>query len=236
MKNYFYIGSELELFADAINWKNYYSSLIQNHLGHEVLEVGAGIGSTTKRLCKGNQSSWTCLEPDPVLANKIELLIAHKELPNCCVARVGTLSSLANKDIFDTLIYIDVLEHIENDKDELEIANNHLLNYGKLIILSPAHQWLFTSFDKVIGHYRRYNKKSLLSIIPKNFTCLTINYIDSLGMIASLGNKFILRKRMPSKQQIMVWDKIIVPISRVTDPKIQYLIGKSILGVWQKKA
>lgn len=215
MKNYSYIGSELELFADAINWKKYYSLLIQEHLGHEVLEVGAGIGSTTKVLCKGNQRLWTCLEPDPLLANRIESLLACKELPNYCKVRVGTLSNLAPNEYFDTIIYTDVLEHIDDDKRELKDATNHLLNRGKLLILSPAHQWLFTPFDKVIGHYRRYDKKSLLSIIPNNFKCIELQYLDSVGMIASLANKFILKKRMPSQQQIRIWDKVMVPMSRV---------------------
>lgn len=234
MTNYSYIGSELELFSRASNWKAYYSNFVQKNLGSEVLEVGAGIGATTEFLCKGKQSRWVCLEPDPVLAKMLHASINSKHLPKCCEMKIGTLSNLSSKEKFDSIIYIDVLEHIRDDKTEIRLAAKHLRNGGTLVVLAPAHQWLFTPFDQAIGHYRRYNKNTLLAIIPNNFERVSLLYLDSIGLIASLGNRFVLNSKMPTKQQIALWDKMMIPGSRILDPLLQYSVGKTVLGIWQK--
>ena len=63
-----YIGSELELFQHAKNWKRYFASKIVNFLGESVLEVGAGNGSSTEIFTDLGIKQWLCLEPDPDLA------------------------------------------------------------------------------------------------------------------------------------------------------------------------
>lgn len=229
-----YIGSELELFSQAQNWKEYYSNLMKPYLGSNVLEVGAGIGTTTRSLCKGKEKTWICLEPDPILADQIQILINRKNIPKCCAVRIGTLVDLKPIELYDTIIYVDVLEHIQDDIAEVKLATQHLKNKGNLIVLAPAHQQLFTPFDKAIGHYRRYNKTMLNNIIPQNLKCIQLNYIDSIGLIATLANRFVLKSKMPNQKQILIWDKFMVPISRILDSMIQYSIGKSILGIWQK--
>jgi 2-polyprenyl-3-methyl-5-hydroxy-6-metoxy-1,4-benzoquinol methylase len=113
-----YIGSELELFARAENWKAYYAKFLRRYLAGDVLEVGAGIGATTLALSDGSQKRWVCLEPDPALAATLLAKISDRELPACCSAMTGTLSDLSREDLFDAVIYIDVLEHIEGDAGE----------------------------------------------------------------------------------------------------------------------
>lgn len=234
MSNYKYIGSELDLFAEALNWKAYCRHILYKHLGSKVLEVGAGIGSTTASLCQGSQEQWICLEPDPSLAKQLRLLIENNRIPQCCEVRVGTLSDVSYEEKFDTIIYIDVLEHIENDEAEVIHASQHLEKGGKLLVLAPAHQWLYTPFDEAIGHYRRYNKKKFSIIVPERLQCLRMSYLDCVGLLASVTNRFFLRSRMPTRQQIDIWDKIMVPVSRCIDPVVQYSVGKSIVGIWQK--
>ncbi|MEA5597533.1 class I SAM-dependent methyltransferase [Rivularia sp. UHCC 0363] len=234
MANYTYIGSELELFRHARNWKAYWSSLVRPFLGNEVLEVGAGIGSNTEIICQRKYKRWLCLEPDSVFASTLKISIENKLIPQYCEVKVGNLFDLSCEDKFDSIVYIDVIEHIENDNLEAKIAVKHLNKNGYLIILSPAHQWLFSEFDKSIGHYRRYNKKTLSSIIPHNLKCINLRYIDSIGLAASLSNKFILNRKRPAKNQILLWDRAMIPLSQKIDPLINYSLGKSILGIWQK--
>ncbi|MEW5861567.1 MAG: class I SAM-dependent methyltransferase [Cyanobacteriota bacterium] len=234
MKNYSYIGSELELFRKAQNWKDYWSCFIRKYLGDEVLEVGAGIGATTEVLCTGNQKRWVCLEPDSILTQQLKALIKSKGFTNCCEVRIGTLLDLNPNEMFDAIVYIDVLEHIKNDSSELEAASRYLKTGGYIIVLAPAHPWLFTKFDEGIGHYRRYNKSTLSAIIPDNLKCVKLIYLDCVGLMASLGNRLILNSKMPNINQITIWDKFMVPLSRKIDPLIQYSLGKSILGVWRK--
>lgn len=235
MTNLSYIGSELELFREAHNWKAYWSLLIRAYIGNEVLEVGAGIGGTTEVLCKGNQRRWVCLEPDPMLADILNSSIIKGCFSESCEVKIGTLLDLDREELFDSIIYIDVLEHIQNDRAETRFAASHLRDGGFLVVLAPAHQWLFTPFDRSIGHYRRYNKKMLSAIIPETLECISLRYLDSIGLLASLGNRFILKSKMPSKKQILFWDRVMVPLSRKLDPLLQYSLGKSLVGVWRKK-
>ncbi|WP_241392633.1 SAM-dependent methyltransferase [Rippkaea orientalis] len=231
---YQYVGSELEIAREATNWKNYFCSLIYPYLGNEVLEVGAGMGGTTKVLCKSHHKRWLCLEPDAQLASIIDDSINQKDLPNCCLVKNGTLIDLESSEKFDSLVYIDVLEHIKDDIHETNLATNYLKPGGNLIILCPAHQWLFTPFDSALGHYRRYNKKTLSLVIPEYLICQKLMYLDSIGTLASLGNRLLLKSSQPTLQQIKFWDRVMVPLSTQIDPLIGYSFGKSILGIWQK--
>ncbi|NIQ14480.1 MAG: methyltransferase type 12, partial [Candidatus Dadabacteria bacterium] len=117
----------------------------------------------------------------------------------------------ANSGYYDTILYIDVLEHIEDDYNELQSAKKLLSDTGTLIILSPAHQWLFSEFDEAIGHHRRYTKATLLKIIPDELNLINIRYLDSIGLFASLANRVLMRKSIPSMNQIKFWDRVMVP-------------------------
>lgn len=233
MSNLSYMGSELELFEKAENWKAYYQNLIKDYLGQEVLEVGAGIGATTKALCSEKQSRWLCLEPDPAMGDRIKSLIGN-ELPSTCQVKVGLIADLQPVETFDTIVYIDVLEHIENDREELESSCSHLRPGGTLVVLSPAHQWLYTPFDEAIGHHRRYNKKTLSAAVPEGLERTELKYLDCVGAIASLANRFVLKSNIPSAKQLAVWDKLMIPLSRIVDPLLGHRAGKSVLGVWRK--
>lgn len=228
-----FAGSELELFGRASNWKAYYGRLLEGHLGDEVLEVGAGIGATTAWLCRGRQRRWVSLEPDPKLAAALQRRV-EESLPKCCEAKQGTISELDREDLFDSIVYIDVLEHIEDERTEVRNAAAHLREGGNLIVLAPAHQWLFTPFDEAIGHHRRYDRRGLSKIMPENLERIRLGYLNSVGLLASLGNRLVLRSEMPSKRQIALWDKGMVPLSTVLDPLLRYSIGKSVLGIWRK--
>ena len=62
----------------------------------------------------------------------------------------------------------------------------------------------------------------------------TLRYLDSVGMMASLGNRLLLRAGMPTLRQILAWDRLMVPLSRRLDPWVGYRFGRSILAVWTR--
>jgi hypothetical protein len=101
-------------------------------------------------------------------------------------------------------------------------------------VLAPAHSWLFTPFDAGVGHFRRYTKKTLRAAMPRNLERARLSYLDSVGLLASLANKALLRQSMPTERQIGFWDGVLVPMSRVMDKLTLHCIGKSVLGVWRK--
>jgi 2-polyprenyl-3-methyl-5-hydroxy-6-metoxy-1,4-benzoquinol methylase len=233
-----YDGQELDLFAQAVNWKRYFAAQMRSFLGRRVLEVGAGLGATTRMLCDGTPRSWTCLEPDAELAGKLRDSLAHAS-PSATTAFdviVGSLDDIPARPTFDTILYVDVLEHIADDRAELANAARRLLPAGHLLVLSPAHQWLFSPFDKAVGHFRRYRRSTLRSAAPPNLRLVRLRYLDSVGMLASLANRLLLRASQPTAAQIRFWDSRLVPASRWLDGWLGFRVGKSILGVWQKTA
>jgi len=229
-----YVGDELSIFQHATNWKTYFGKIIRPYFGNDVLEVGAGTGATTIILCSGNERSWVCLEPDAQLAAEIEQSIAKRNLPSCCRVVAGETHKLDKSEIFDSILYIDVLEHIKDDAEEIRIASRHLRSGGHLIVLSPAHQFLYTPFYRALGHFRRYTKRSLAAVAPTELELRRSIYLDSVGALASLANKTFLRQSMPTENQILFWDRQLVPLSRVADRVLRYNLGKTLLGIWQK--
>ncbi|HLJ78723.1 MAG TPA: class I SAM-dependent methyltransferase [Acidobacteriaceae bacterium] len=230
-----YVGSELDIFAEALNWKAYWSSHIECWIWGSVLEVGAGIGANTPFLTNSAVGRWVCLEPDQQLIDQLSENIGSSTngVPHEVVC--GTLDSLPYGESFDTILYIDVLEHIEDDAREVRLAAEHLRAGGHLIVLSPAHQWLFAPFDAEIGHFRRYNKASMRRLTPPELQLESLFYLDACGIAASAANQALLRQSMPTREQIRLWDRRIIPVSRLIDPVLAYSVGKSIVGVWRKK-
>ncbi|MBF0135251.1 MAG: class I SAM-dependent methyltransferase [Magnetococcus sp. DMHC-1] len=227
-----YPGLELDLFAQALNWKKYLTQHMAPEIQGSVLEVGAGTGNTTLHLCNQSISSWTCLEPDPNLLAHLTARIHQGIIPPSCKTLCGTLTDLPPEIRFDRILYVDVLEHIQDDQAELQRACSHLTNHqGRLIILSPAHEYLYTPFDAAIGHVRRYDRHTLRALIPPGMVVEKLRYLDSVGLLASLANRLFFRQSMPTIDQIHVWDRLMVPLSRWFDPLLRYRLGKSILLV-----
>ena len=231
---YTYVGTELDLFAAAERWKAYVRRQVRPYLGQHVLEVGAGHGGTTRILCDGAADRWLCLEPDSSLADRLIGAISAGELPECCEPRIGTLADLDEHEQFDTILYMDVLEHIADDHAEMVRAADRLRAGGHLVVLAPAHQSLYTPFDQAIGHYRRYSRSTLRAVGPDGVELTRLVYLDSVGLLASLGNRLVLKSSMPNPAQIAVWDRLMVPLSCFLDPCLGYRLGKSVLAVWKK--
>ena len=221
-----YAGGELALFEKARCWKRYWRGSILPFVHGDVLEVGAGIGANTQSLVDLPFRHWLCLEPDPTLASQIALPAGRHELV------IGTIADLDPQRKFDTVLYIDVIEHIEDDRGELARAAAHLAPGGSIIVLAPAHAFLYTAFDRAIGHFRRYNTRALRAIAPAGLLERKLVYLDSCGALASLANRFLLRSAMPTERQILTWDRLLVPCSRWLDPLLLHKAGKSVLAVW----
>ena len=223
-----YTGNELALFAHALQWKRYWSSLVQPYIKGDVLEVGSGLGANTRFLYQKNINSWTALEPDQSLLessrgiiNNLPVQFMHGDL--CVIERVPR---------YDTVLYIDVLEHIEQDRAEIVEAMARLRPGGHLIVLVPAFMFLYSLYDSAIGHFRRYTRPSLRRIIPSGLSEVRLLYLDAAGLTLSLSNRIVLKQKEPTIKQILFWDRFIVPLSRMIDPVVAYSFGRSLLGVW----
>ena len=224
-----YPGKELELFDKANVWRTYLYFFIKKFIGKKVLEVGAGIGSFSKIYLKRDK--------EIVLSEIDEFNFTTIKRKFEKYSNILSINKLT-KDIkgsFDTIMYLSVLEHIDEDKKEIIEAINKLEDYGHLIICVPAHNYMYSNFDREIGHHRRYeidffkNLKLIDAKIKKTY------FIDSCGYFLYFLNKLIFKKEVyPTKLKIFVWDKIFVPISIILDFFLFYKIGKNIICIIQK--
>ena len=233
-RNVKYAGTELDLFGAAITWKRYWSSFVIPFLNGDVLEVGAGLGANACLLCSDTVRRWVALEPDSTLCRRLHAELQRRGLSQRCHVVHGTLSDLPEHDCFDAVLYLDVLEHIADDSAELRRTVTHLRPGGALIVLAPAHPWLYSDFDRAIGHQRRYTKATMIKTIPPGLTEEFLIYLDSVGLLASGANRFLLHQAIPTSRQIQLWDRVLVSLSRIADPLLRYSLGKSLLGVWRK--
>jgi 2-polyprenyl-3-methyl-5-hydroxy-6-metoxy-1,4-benzoquinol methylase len=232
MLNSTYVGTELDVFALAQNWKRYVRDLAAPYLRGDVLEVGAGIGGTSVAFRDEAQSTWTALEPDVSLAARLRDRVAA--LPHPIRAVAGTLAATLPRPLFDAVIYIDVLEHIENDGEELREAAARLKTNGAIVVMSPAHQVLFSPFDEAIGHFRRYDRRILQALTPPGTRLVSLRYLDSVGLTLTVGNQLVLRSASPTARQVQFWDRFCIPMARRIDPLLGGRVGKSIMAVWRR--
>lgn len=233
MKDEFnYIGDELDLFNEANNWKLYWKSIIEPYVGKKILDVGGGLGATRLVFKSSFFTNYTIVEPDTKFCKIMKDKFLSQQINNTNIFN-GYLKDM-DIELFDTILYIDVLEHIEDDLKEINIAKNFIKPSGRIIVLSPAHNHLYSSFDKAIGHFRRYNKKTLSQLCPKELSVEKTFYLDSAGYLLSLANKAILNSSNPTKYQIYIWDKFFVRLSKIIDSLIRYNFGKTIVTIYKK--
>jgi len=133
-----YTGQELELFALATNWKRYVKAQIGKYLIGDVLEIGAGIGGATLALHDGTAHRWICLEPDAAQAERLRATVI-KNRRGCKPGVIaGSLRTLADRPSFDCVLYLDVLEHIQDDRLQIEEAARRVRTWCDRGIIAHA--------------------------------------------------------------------------------------------------
>ena len=173
-----YPGKELEIFDKAVLWRKYIYFLVKKYIKNRLLEVGAGIGSFTKNY-KNSLKNITLTELDKKNIKRLKKRFKGSKIK----IKAQLTSKLSGK--FNSILYMNVLEHIKNDKKEINISLNKLNKKGYLIILVPAHNELYTKFDKEIGHFRRYKVNFFKKLKLKNAKIVKLQYLDCLGYFLS---------------------------------------------------
>ncbi len=223
-----YPGAELDSFDKATIWRKYIYSKVKKFINGNVLEVGAGIGSFTKNYEK-LVSKLTLSEIDPHNLSVIKKKFSSSKF---------SFTNKFTKDLdenFDTIMYLNVLEHIKDDTEEINRAFKKLKKNGHLVILVPAHNKLYSKFDEAVGHFKRYEIDFFKQINIENSKKQKLIYLDSMGYFLYFLNKLFFKEEVyPSKFKILVWDKLFTPITFIVDRLLMYKFGKNILYVIQK--
>jgi len=225
-----YSGWELNFFDNSKNFRDYQFFLIKKYLKNNLLEVGPGNGIMVDKYISKYFSNISLSEIDKNLNKTLVKKFKNKKNVKIYKKKIGEF-----KNKFNSIIYSDVIEHIKDDEKEIKIALKKLNKNGYLIIMVPAFQYLYSEYDKSIGHFRRYEKQFFVDFAKKNkIKCVKSIYFDSIGYFFLVLSKLINTK---NKKNVglgaFVWN-LFVPISRILDILIGYSFGKSVLCIYRK--
>ena len=222
---------ELEFFDAAKNWRKYQFKNILKYINSSVLEIGPGTGHNVQYY-KNRASQITLLETNKNLANSLKSKFDEDKK----IIVLNTDIHIQEKT-FDTIMYMDVLEHIEDDKKEVNKALKHLNSGGNLIFFVPAYQFLYSDFDKSIGHIKRYNKQFFLSFKEnENISIVELKYFDSIGFFFAVLNKLFNKNKKESiGLGVKIWDKLMF-LSRIMDLIFLNKFGKSLFCIMKKNS
>ncbi|MGA1867637.1 MAG: glycosyltransferase [bacterium] len=209
---------------------------IKPYLGETILEIGSGIGNISKFLVSMS-SNFVLLTDinkayleylrDRFVSNPKVKIISH----DISSPDLSELSPYA----IDTVVCLNVLEHIENDEKALENIYSLLEKNGRLILLVPALKMLYGTLDEKLDHFRRYDRSELIKKLEKkNFKVEEIyyqNFISSFGWF--LNSRITRRKCMSSAMVIMV-DKFI-PLFALTEKMVKIPFGLSLIAICRKE-
>jgi predicted SAM-dependent methyltransferase len=209
---------------EAQNYNAFLEKLVLKYISQKslILDIGAGIGTFAKKLVRRGYPVH-CIEPDAEQVDQIR--------------KAGLTADISVEDVGDhsvDFIYsLNVLEHIENDVDALKLWRTKLKQGGYILIYVPAFNMLYSSFDKSVGHYRRYRKKMLVNKMESaGFYVEKVRYADSLGFFASLVYKWINKgDGKITKSSLIFYDRFVFPFSRLLDFLCCNLLGKNVFVI-----
>lgn len=205
---------------------------IAGALGSKILEVGAGTGNITQFLCAGNRQ---VLATDVVPSYRRELQQLFNHQPNVRVGQFDLTTDAAKlmAERFDTVVCLNVLEHIEDDLFALGQMREVLAPGGHLALLVPAHRVLYGEFDRAVGHHRRYEKRELTEKLEEvGFTVRETKFFSLLAMLPWFINGRLLKKDHLPTEQINLANRL-VPLLRL-EKFIGPPCGLSLVAIAQK--
>ena len=224
-----YTGTQiLEDMSFAHNYNRFIKKLRNRFISRKenqtVIDYGAGNGEFC--LDSFQNVDFFAVEPDKYLKEKLRdkgiSVLEFKKFKNSSV---------------DYVYSINVLEHIENDEEVLQEIYNVLALNGKVLIYVPAFQFLWTGLDNQVKHFRRYTKKSLSNKLKKcGFKINSLKYADSIGFFVVALHKLLKKDVRLNKRNIILFDKILFPFSRVLDRLLfESFFGKNIYAYAEKR-
>lgn len=223
-----YFGKDLEAMSFATNYHRWLLSEFLPYIGSSVAEVGAGVGNFSSLILETNIKSLTAFEPSSNMYPLLQKTLSADQRTNAVNDFFGKQE---NGERFDSIFYVNVLEHIENDASELAIVRDTLTPEGHLLIFVPALPWLYSELDKQVGHFRRYTKKNLIELVQQSgFSIVKSRYFDVAGIIPWYIN-FTLLKNSINGGSVALYDRLVVPTMRIIEGLVPPPIGKNVLLV-----
>ena len=222
------LGPSLAALEGAENYYDWIASLVAPSLRGHVLEVGAGTGTVTKRLVQQGFRV-TCVEPDQETREALAGRLAGTD-------RVTVLGGFASdlteehRGRYDSALLVNVIEHIEDDRGELQRLALLLPPGSPIVIWVPAFDLLYSRYDREVGHYRRYSRRAIEALCESaGLAVASSEFVNAPGAVAWAVAAKALRLRPASGPLTRIYDSRFVPTIRAVESGRRVPFGQSLL-------
>ena len=225
----------LRRMARLASYNAWLDARFTHFLGHRVLEVGSGVGNQTRYFLDKERVIASDIEPHYVR----ELNAKFDRRSNIRVASYRFPLDPASRDELrgeriDTVVCLNVLEHIEQDAATLEDFASVLEPGGRLVLLVPAMPALYGSLDVHLNHFRRYDRDPLRELVTRaGFDVQTLRYLNRPGVFGWWLNSRVLKRRVLPRGQLAAfrWIQPLLTLEEKSNPSF----GMSLLVLATRK-
>jgi 2-polyprenyl-3-methyl-5-hydroxy-6-metoxy-1,4-benzoquinol methylase len=227
-----YAADDLETMREAVRYGAHVFDLLRPDLGSRILEVGCGIGTFTARLCDSEERV-VGIEPNPNCVAALAPIV--RAYPRFTLWE-RPLEACAREELarerFDTVVCVNVLEHIEDDRAAMRAFRDVLVPGGKVLIFVPAVQAAYGPLDAELGHFRRYSKRSLSGAFEAAGLEVTrLRYTNPIGLAGWMFNSHVTRTRRHRPSQVRLFERLVAPWALPLERWMTPPIGQSLIAV-----
>lgn len=225
-----YSSTELAALARARNYYRWIYRRLAPHIGRRVLEIGPGVGTFADLLLHHPAlERLTLVEPAGNLFPRLHERFSKEPRVTLIHGQVDALPAIA---LADSVILVNVLEHVADDTGFLGRLRTRLAPGGRLLILAPAGPGIFGTLDREFGHHRRYTAATLAGALSAGgFAVQSLRYFNLPGVVAWFIAGRILRKSTLSARAVGLYDRCVVPWLSALESLAPPPWGQSLVAV-----
>lgn len=204
-----------------------------DYVGQDILEAGCGIGNLTEYML--DRQKITCVDIDPLYVETLSRRYGHLENFHCFRMDLADFSEKQiAPDSIDSVMCLNVLEHIQEDRKVLENFRFCLRVGGYVILVVPQHPWLYTPIDKTVGHRRRYRKSEIKSMLEDSgYEVVSVRDFNKFGVFGWFLNGKILGRAHLSSFQMGLFN-VLMPLAKIIE--VLPLPALSLIAIGVKRS
>ena len=230
-----YSGEELDSLDGMRNYHAWIARRFAPFLGARIVEAGAGIGTFAEHLLAAAPGARvTLVEP---AANNYPHL--HARFADRARVRTlqGYLDDAGADGSADSVVAVNVMEHVRDDDAFLRTAHRLLASGGHALLFVPALPGLYGTLDEAFEHFRRYTRPGLAQRLrAAGFNPLRVQYTNLPGIAAWWLSGRVLRRRTVTARDARLYDRWVVPWVRELERVWTPPLGQSLIAVARKDA
>ena len=214
---------------EAKNYRQYEFDMVAPHVGRSMLEIGSGLGHFADEFLP-RLDRLVVSDFDPYCVEQLKKRFEGRD--DIDVLQFGLPTEIPLKDKVDTVVMMNVLEHIEDDAEALRSLARVTLPGGRIIIWVPGYMQLYGDFDRAVGHVRRYTPTTLgAAVRHAGLTAEVVKPVNLLGGIAWWATVRRGGVGSPRPGLVRTYDRFVVPVTRFVERRVTPPFGQSVLGV-----